>query len=125
MHEISDAERRARLGRRHALADHHRADSVTDAARAVVALHGTDPASTVLSALARTREATAADVERALYDERSLVRVLAMRRTVFAVTLDFAGACLAGASDTVATQQRKMLLTLLADAGITGDLEEW
>lgn len=125
MRTIPDDERRSRLGRRHALADSDLADSVTDAARAVVALHGTDPASTVLSALARTRETTAADVERALYDERSLVRVLAMRRTVFAVTLDFAGACLAGAADTVATQQRKLLLKLLADADITGDLEEW
>jgi hypothetical protein len=125
MHEISDADRRARLGRRHALADDHRAASVTDAARAVVALHGTDPASTVLSALARTRAATPADVERALYDDRDLVRVLAMRRTVFAVPRSFAGTCLVGASDVVAAEQRRLLLKLLAEAGIPGDLEDW
>lgn len=125
MRAISEDERRSRLARRHALACGHQADSVVDAARAVVALHGTDPASTVLSALARTREASPIDVERALYDDRELVRVLAMRRTVFAVPRDFAGACLVGASDVVATQQRKLLLRLLADSGISGDLEDW
>jgi hypothetical protein len=125
MRLIPDAERRARLGRRHALADDHRSSSVLDAARAVVALHGTDPASTVLSALARTHEATPADVERALYDDRDLIRVLSMRRTVFAVPLDFAGVCLVGASDIVAAGQRKLLLKLLAEAGISGNLEDW
>lgn len=125
MHEISEAERRARLGRRHALADAHRAESVVDAARAVVALHGTDPATTVLSALARSTAGTPADVERALYDDRDLVRVLSMRRTVFAVPREFAGVCLVGASDLVATQQRKLLLKLLAESGISGDLEVW
>jgi hypothetical protein len=125
MHEISAAERRARLGRRHALASEHHAESVVDAARAVVALHGTDPATTVLSALARTRDAAPADVERALYDDRELIRILAMRRTVFAVPREFAGACLVGASDLVATQQRKLLLKLLAESGISGDLEVW
>ena len=125
MHEISDAERRARLGRRHALADDHRAASVTEAARAVVALHGTDPASTVLSALARTRDTSPADVERALYDDRNLLRVLAMRRTVFAVPRDVAGTCLVGASDVVATEQRRLLIKSLAETGISGDLEGW
>ena len=125
MREISEAERRARLGRRHALASEHRAGSVVDAARAVVALHGTDPATTVLSALARTRDAAPADVERALYDDRELIRVLAMRRTVFVVPRDLAGVCLVGASDVVAIQQRKLLLKLLAESGLSGDLEDW
>ena len=48
-----------------------------------------------------------------------------MRRTVFAVPRDFAGVCLVGASDVVAIQQRKLLLKLLADSGIAGDLEDW
>ncbi|KQV77014.1 hypothetical protein ASC61_02845 [Aeromicrobium sp. Root344] len=122
---MSDAERRARLGRRHALAAEHRAQTVVDAARAVVALHGTDPATTVLSALARTRKAAPADVERALYDDRSLVRVLSMRRTVFAVPREVAPVCLAGASDIVATEQRRLLVKALAEAGIAGDLDDW
>ncbi|KAA1398291.1 winged helix DNA-binding domain-containing protein [Aeromicrobium ginsengisoli] len=122
---MSDAERRARLGRRHALATEHRVETVDDAARAVVALHGTDPATTVLSALARTRDASPADVEYALYDDRSLVRVLSMRRTVFAVAREVANTCLAGASDVVAAEQRRLLRKALAEAGITGDLDAW
>lgn len=98
---------------------------MVEAARAVVALHGTDPATTVLSALARTRDASPADVERAFYDDRELIRVLAMRRTVFAVPRDFAGVCLVGASDVVAKEQRRMLLKLLGETGISGDLEAW
>jgi len=125
MHAISDAQRRARLGRRHVLAAEHRAGTVVDAARAVVALHGTDPATTVLSALARTRKASPADVEQALYDDRSLVRVLSMRRTVFAVPREVAQVCLAGASDVVAAEQRRLLLKALAEGGITGDLDDW
>ena len=106
MRRISDDERRARLGVRHGLAGQGAAD-VVDAARAVVGLHGTDPASTFLAALARTPGATIDDVERALYHDRSVVRVLAFRRTVFAVPLDFAPACFAGASDAVGSGPRR------------------
>jgi hypothetical protein len=125
MRTITPEERRARLGRRHALATEHRATTVTDAARAVVALHGSDPASTVLSALARTHDATPADVEHALYDERSLVRILSMRRTVFAVPREIAGTCLVAASDVVARQQRRLLLGLLAASDVDADPEAW
>lgn len=125
MRMFTDTERRARLGRRHALADQHRSGSVVDAARAVVALHGTDPASTVLSALVRTRDATPADVEDALYVDRGLVRVLSMRRTLFAMPRDLVGSCLVGASDIVAKQQRTLLLSLLAATDVSADPESW
>lgn len=125
MRRITLDERRGRLGVRHALAPGHGAPNVTDAARAVVALHGTDPASTVLSALARTPGATTDDVSAALYDDRSLVRVIAFRRTVFAVPLDFAPACFAGAADTVARNERKTFHKLLVDSGVTDDPEPW
>jgi hypothetical protein len=123
MRRISDQERRARLGVRHALAAP--ASDVVEAARSVVALHGTDPASTVLSALARTNGAVAADMERALYDDRSLVRVLAMRRTVFAVPRENAAAVLAAAGDVVAKQQRTLLAKMLVESGVTADPEAW
>ena len=51
----------------------------------IVGLHGTDPASVYLAARARTREVDKAAIEHALYEERSLVRMLGMRRTVFVV----------------------------------------
>jgi hypothetical protein len=123
MRHIPDQERRARLGVRHALAAP--VADVVEAARSVVALHGTDPASTVLSALARTEAVTPADMERALYDDRSLVRVLAMRRTVFAVPRDHAGVVLAAAGDVVAKQQRTLLARMLVASDVTTDPEPW
>src|SRR5512134_2905796 len=80
---IDVAERRARLARRHGLAPGERASDVVDAARRVVALHGTDPASVYLSARARLDGMRLADLHCALYEERSLVKHLAMRRTLF------------------------------------------
>ena len=51
--------------------------------RAVVALHATDPASVYLSVLARSTTSTLADVSAAMYQRRTLVRWMAMRRTLF------------------------------------------
>jgi hypothetical protein len=124
MRRITDDERRARLGVRHALAGKGAAD-VVDAARAVVGLHGTDPASTFLAALARTPGATTDDLERALYDDRTLVRVLAMRRTVFAVPREDVGTVLAAAGADVGRQQRVQLGKMLADSGVTDDPGPW
>lgn len=117
MRRIDDAERRARLGVRHALAPGRAAADAVGAAESVVALHGTDPASTVLSVLARAPHLTPADVEHALYEARTLVRVLAMRRTVFAVPRDLAPACTA-ASDGVAGSERRKLERFLAGSGL-------
>jgi hypothetical protein len=125
MRRITMDERRARLGVRHALAPGHGASNVTGTARAVVALHGTDPASTVLAALARAPGSTPDDMAAALYDDRTLVRVIAFRRTVFAVPLDFAPVCFAGAADTVARNERRVFHKLLVDSGVTDDPEPW
>jgi DNA glycosylase AlkZ-like len=120
---VDIAERRARLGRRHLLAEG--GAGAVDAARAVVALHSTDPASMSLSVLARAPAASIADVERALYEERSLIRVLAMRRTVFAVPADLVQACLAATADSVAGPQRRQLEKLLVASGVTDDGAGW
>jgi len=76
-------ERRARLAGRHGLATTHRAADVVEAARRMVCLHGTDPATIFLSAQARVTRMTVGDLECALYRDRSLVKHLAMRRTLF------------------------------------------
>ena len=83
MRRIDVAERRARLARRHRLAPGERAGDVVDAARSLVCLHATDPATIYLSAAARVEGMAVADLDRALYDDRSLVKHLAMRRTLF------------------------------------------
>jgi hypothetical protein len=125
MRRITVEERRARLGIRHALADGHGVPDVVGAARAVVGLHGTDPASTFLAALARTPGATTDDVERALYDDRTLVRVLAMRRTLFAVPRENVGIVLVGAGADIGRQQRTLLEKMLVESGVTDDPGPW
>jgi len=114
------AERRARLGVRHALAPAGRAGSVVDAARAVVVLHATDPASVVLSALARTGGEDPAAVEHALYEDRALVRVMGMRRTVFAAPAATAGVVTAACGREVAGRERRKLIGYVQEAGIAG-----
>jgi len=122
---VTVEERRARLGLRHALATEGHVGTAVDAARAVVALHGTDPASTVLSAVLRAPGTTPQDVERALYVERDLIRVLAMRRTTFAVPHELAATALVAAGERVAAQQRALLARLVVEAGITDDPLPW
>ena len=88
VHRISANERRARLAVRHHLAPAERVGSVLRAARDLVAFHATDPASVYLSAWARLTKPTIAAVDRALYTDRVLLRMLVMRRTMFVVPAD-------------------------------------
>ncbi len=80
------------------------------AARATVCLHATEPASVHLAAWARCG-ATRAEVDTALYDDRSVVKQLAMRRTVFAFPRELLPAAWASASARVAGQQVRRLAT--------------
>ncbi|MBB4684594.1 winged helix DNA-binding domain-containing protein [Amycolatopsis jiangsuensis] len=113
--KISLAQRRARLGARHCLAAP--AATVEEAVGGVVALHATDPASVYLSAWARVRGLSVTDVERALYEERSLVRLLGMRRTVFVTSVDTAACVQAGCATDIAARQRRLLEQHLGTQG--------
>jgi hypothetical protein len=122
---IDDAERRTRLARRHRLAPGHRAPHVVEAARSLVALHGTDPSTIYLSAWARVDGMTVSDLERALYDDRSLVKHLAMRRTLFVFPREALGGAQAGASARVAAGERRRLIRDVEEAGLHEDGERW
>ena len=117
-------ERRARLVRRQLTAG-----STAEAARAVVALHATDPATVYLSVLARCPGLTLDDVARAMYDERRLVRMMAMRRTLFVVPAELVPVVHAAASLEVAATLRRRLLTQLAtlptEPALPDDLAGW
>src|SRR3954451_21899598 len=78
---ISDRERRARLALRHHLAPSAKATDIVALAEQLIGLHSTDPATVVLAAAARLKRPTVGSVERALYDDRTLVRTICMRRT--------------------------------------------
>jgi hypothetical protein len=123
--KVSDSERRARLARRHALAPGHRAGDAVEAARRVVCLHATDPATVYLSAWARMDGMAIAELDAALYGDRSLVKHMAMRRTLFVFpreTLPFAQA---GASMRVAGFERRRLIKDVEQAGLHRDGARW
>ncbi|MDQ1394579.1 MAG: hypothetical protein QOF30_3556 [Acidimicrobiaceae bacterium] len=119
------SERRARLAVRHHLAPSAAAANPTDVARRLVALHSTDPASVYLACLARTEAGDTASVERALYDERSLVRMLGMRRTVFVVPVELAPVVHSACTRAIAALERRKLVQLLEQAGIAPDGAKW
>ena len=80
---IDAAERRARLAVRHRLVPSRRTDDVVAIADDLVALHSSDPVTVYLSVLARMANPSLAAVEKALYDDRTLMRHHAMRRTLW------------------------------------------
>ncbi len=125
MRAISDAERRARLALRHHLAPSLRADDVAAVAGEICGLHASDPASVFLAARARLRDPSVEAIEHALYGERSLVRILGMRRTVFVVPVDLAAVVQASSTRAIVPVQRKLLIKHLHEAGVTGDGEAW
>ncbi|MFG2909313.1 winged helix DNA-binding domain-containing protein [Kitasatospora sp. NPDC048286] len=112
---IGVRERRARLGRRQLLAPSVRAARVEDVADGVVGLHASDAATVYLSACARLAEPAAAEVDRALYEDVSLVKLLSMRRTIFAVTEGFAPYVSSAAARAIAAKERAGLLKHLRD----------
>jgi hypothetical protein len=119
---FSTAERRARIGVRHRLAAEVRAGSAEEVAASLVAVHSTDAASVFLAIWARLadRAALASEVERALYDERTLLRLMAMRRTMFVVDRSVAPVVHAACSLTVAARERAKLLKFMETGGVGG-----
>ncbi|HEX4705088.1 MAG TPA: winged helix DNA-binding domain-containing protein [Pseudonocardiaceae bacterium] len=116
-HRIEPAQRRARIVARHLLTPPGRVTSAVDVADALVALHATDPATVFLSAAARMTNPDVAAVEQALYADRTLLRLLAMRRTMFTVSSAAAPVVDASTGRTIAAKQRTLLLRHLADGG--------
>ena len=96
-------------------------DDVVAIARSVVVLHATDPATVVLSAIQRMRTPDPSAVERALFEERTLVRMLAMRRTLWTVPVADAAVVQRSSGDAVAASERKKFVKILEDKGVAKD----
>lgn len=122
---IDDRQRRARLVTRHRLTPTLRAGDPVAVADAVVALHATDPATVHLAVAARTDGVRPDDIAAALYDDRTLVRTLAMRRTMFVVTRALLPVLQASSSVAVASTVRRALVKDLDAAGVDADPAGW
>jgi len=121
----SAAERRARLAARHRLAAPARARSAAEAAESLIALHGTDPASVYLAVWARTGVVDPAAIDRALYEDQALVRMLGMRRTMFVVPAGLAPVIQAACTDQIAERLRRRLVQQLEQADVAADPAGW
>lgn len=121
--KIEVDERRARLGARHFLA--RPAAKPDDVAAALVGLHSSDPVTVFLSCWARVRDFDCADLERSLYEDRSLVRMLGMRRTMFVVPTSDASLLDASCTQALATTERKRLVSLIESHGVADDGAAW
>lgn len=112
---------------RHCLAGN--AESPEDATRALVVLHATDPATVYLSVLARSASSTLADVAEAMYRRRTLVRWMAMRRTLFLLRREDVPLVQAAVSTPLAAILRRRLISQLerngSDPPINGDVGRW
>ncbi|WP_369246095.1 winged helix DNA-binding domain-containing protein [Streptomyces sp. R41] len=127
LRRIGVAERRARLALRQRLAVAARAARPEEVADSLVALHGTDPATVYLAVGARLADAgkTVAEVDRALYEVRTLVRMHGMRHTVFVFPTELAAVVHASTGLAIAAKARAGLIKDMA-TGSDGRLtEEW
>ena len=125
MVRISADERRARLARRHRLAPEARGATPVEATQGVVVLHSTDPVTVFLSTWTRTRNFAIGDLERALYEDRSLVRMLGMRRTLFVTPRELVPVVDAACSRVVAARERRKLEAFVAASGVASDPRAW
>lgn len=122
---VTDVERRARMARRHGIAPPHRVADPVAATRAMTVLHSTEPATPYLSVHARVDGVTRADVDRALYHDRTLVKQLAMRRTLFVFPRDLLPAAWGSASERVAGAEGRRIAKDVEKAGIAPDGAAW
>ena len=88
-------------------------------------LHATEPATPYLSLFARINWFTRADLEDALFESRSLVKQLAMRRTLFVFPRDLLSAAVSSPSARVARQEAGKLVKDLERSQVTDDGASW
>lgn len=122
---ITDDQRRARLATRQLLDAESRVDTVVDVADAMVALHATTPWTVYLSAWARMREFDRDDMSSALYDSRSLVKHLCMRRTLFVMSRTVLPDAVSATAARVTASERTNMLRDLRRSPDFDDPDGW
>ncbi|WP_324651060.1 winged helix DNA-binding domain-containing protein [Georgenia sp. H159] len=125
MRHIDDTERRSRLAVRHGLHPAHRLTDPVAVTHAMTVLHATEPATVHLAVRARADGVSPESVDRALYEERSLVKQIAMRRTLFVFPRDLLPAALGSAASRVAAEQRRIIVRDVERHGVADDGGAW
>ncbi|MGE2834625.1 winged helix DNA-binding domain-containing protein [Mycobacterium sp. SMC-4] len=127
MQRFTVEQRRARLARRHHLVPDAATTgaSVESVTGSLVGLHGTDPATPYLSLWARLPGFAVSDLNDALYERRSLVKQLAMRRTLWTIRAEDFAAVQVAASDRVAANETRRLVADVEKSGVGGDGAAW
>lgn len=120
---MSRAQRRARLGRRHLLA--HPGADPREVVDALVAVHSTDPATVFLSMWARIPGFDVGDLERQLYEERSLVRHWAMRRTLWVADRANIDVLISSSTRPIGEKERRRTARMIEDGEVAEDGEAW
>src|SRR5690606_17365047 len=90
------------------------ASTVEEVVRSVAALHSTDPATPYISSRARVPDFDIEDLEGALYEDRSLIRMHSIRRTLFLFDVEDAVRFHAGATREIAVKERARFAQWLA-----------
>lgn len=125
MHRISRQQRRSLLARRQRLAGVAPPKNAEQLTRSLVCLHATDPATVYLSAWARIPEFRIPELDRALYEDRTLIKQLAMRRTLFVINRDDLGDVQPAASERVAGAESRKMIKMVEEGGVATDGAPW
>jgi hypothetical protein len=116
-------ERRARLGIRHHLAE--QSDSTVAVVSDMVGFHSSDPATVFLSSRARVTSLKVSDLESDLYENRSLARVLGMRRTLWVVPTESVAEVHNSSTIKIAGPELRRLANMVEGAGLSADGADW
>ncbi len=107
------------------LAPSAKVGDVATVAGSMVGLHSSDPATVFLSARARLTNPTIGTIEEALYETRTVARVLGMRRTMFVVPIDMVGVLDQGAAAAFVGSEEQRLAGYIEREGIATDGLKW
>jgi hypothetical protein len=98
---------------------------VEEVAKRLVAYHSTDPTTVHLSARARIPGFQRSDLDVALYDRKSLVRVVGMRRTLWVVPRDEVPVVHNSSTRSLIAAERRRTARMVEEGGIAADGNEW
>ncbi len=110
---------------RHRLIPEERTDDPVEITRSLVGLHGSDPATVFLSAAVRMRSPSIEATEASLYDQRTLVRHHAMRRTVWIMDVDTMRRAHASSTRKIAGAERRRLVRAMEEASPIEGPDAW